>query len=131
MVWCSRVEGTRGVCVCVVFVCLLSACSLFVGSLSLLCLCGCVVVCGGVVSVTLGASTRVSPDVARLKLGLPNRQTYKQTYIQTYIKLHVYIYKRSAMDRNTYIHFYTYISIYRYFHITKNPHTYQYKYTGT
>ena len=86
MVWCSSVEGTRGVCVCVcvVFVCLLSVCSLFVGSLSLVAfvlvwLCGWLVGRGGVMSVTLGASTRVSPDFARFKLSLPNRQTYKQT----------------------------------------------------
>ena len=49
--------------------------------------CGCVVVwlvgCSGVVSVTLGASTRVSHDVARLKRSLPNRQTYIQTHVQT------------------------------------------------
>ena len=75
-------------CVSCLFVCLfvcLSVCSLFVGSLSLVAfvvvwLCDWLVV---VVSVTLGASTRVSPDVARLKLSLPNRQSHIQTYRQT------------------------------------------------
>ena len=71
VVWCSSVEGTRGVCVCVcLFVCCgCVRCSLVHCRLSLVAF---VVVwmvgCGGVVSVTLGASTRVSPDVARLKL---------------------------------------------------------------
>ena len=54
----------------------------------------CVVGCGGVVSVKLGASTRVSLDVARLELSLSNRQTYKQTYIHIlkYMCIYIYIY---------------------------------------
>ena len=56
-------------------------------------------------SVTIGASTRVSPDVACLKLSLPNRQTYRQT---------------QTIGRNKHIHFYMYISIYPYLHISTN-----------
>ena len=75
MVWCSSVEGTHDVCVC--RVCLfvvgvfvvrwfIVACRFCVGVV------GWLVGRGGVMSVTLGASTRVSPDVARFKLSLPN-----------------------------------------------------------
>ena len=89
------------VCVSCLFVCLF-VCSLFVGFIVACRFCGYVVVwlvgCGGgVVSVTLGASTRISPDVARVKLSLPNRQTYRQYNIHLHVHEHVHRYKYKNM----------------------------------
>ena len=54
--------------------------------------CVCVIGSHGFVSEKQGASTRVSLDVARLKLSLSNRHTYKHIlHILKYMYIYIYV----------------------------------------